>query len=123
MKKEEDYIVGILAYLTVVGFIIALVLNNDKTGEQKSFGSFHLRQALGLHLGSFVLYLGYAIISTLLFAIGSLFGFIANLLFIVMVLVILAFVVIGVLGALEGKQKPLPFIGEYIQSIMKNTFD
>lgn len=123
MKKEDDYIVGILAYLTVIGFIVALVLNSDKVDEQKKFGAFHLRQALGLHLGSFILYVGYAIISAVFFAIGTIFGFIANLLFILIVITVLAFVVIGVLAAIEGKQKPLPLIGEYIQSIMKNTFD
>jgi uncharacterized membrane protein len=123
MKKEEDNIVGILAYLTIIGFVVALILNNDKEEEQKKFGAFHLRQALGLHLGSFILYLGYAILSAVFFAIGSLFGFIANLLFAAIVLIILAFVVIGVMGAIEGKQKPLPFIGEYINKTLKNTFD
>ena len=122
-KKEEDTIVGILAYLTIIGFLIGLILNNDKAGEQKKFGAFHLRQALGLHLGSFILYIAFAFVSALFFAIGSLFGFIANLLFAVIVLVILAFMIIGLMGAIEGKTKPLPLIGDYINKTLKNTFE
>jgi len=123
MKKEDDYLIGILAYLTIIGFVISLVLNNDKDGEIKKFGAFHLRQALGLHLGSFILYFANALLSAIFFAIGSLFAFIANLLLAVIVLIILGFIVVGVLNAIDGQQKPLPFIGEYINKTFKNTFD
>ena len=45
--------VPILAYLTPIGFIIALYINlNNKT----KLGTFHLRQALGLHCYSIILY-------------------------------------------------------------------
>jgi uncharacterized membrane protein len=123
MKKEEDYIVGILAYLTIVGFIVGLILNNDKKGELKKFGAFHLRQALGLHLGSIILYFAYALISTLFLSLGVFFAFIANLLLSIIMIVILVFIVLGVLNAINGQEKPLPFIGEYINNTFKNTFE
>lgn len=123
MKKEEDYIVGILAYLTIVGFIVGIILNNDKQGDLKKFGAFHLRQALGLHLGSMVLYFAYALISTLFLSLGSFFAFIANLLLSVIMIVILVFIVLGILNAINGQEKNLPFIGEYINNTFKNTFE
>ncbi len=123
MKKEEDYIVGILAYLTIIGFIVGIILNNDKQGDLKKFGAFHLRQALGLHLGSMVLYFAYALISTLFLSLGSFFAFIANLLLSVIMIVILVFIVLGILNAINGQEKNLPFIGEYINNTFKNTFE
>ena len=49
MEKHKK--VPIIAYLTPLVFIIALYINyNNKT----KLGSFHLRQALGLHCYSFI---------------------------------------------------------------------
>ena len=35
---------AIISYLTIIGTIIAIILNNDKKND---FASFHIRQALG----------------------------------------------------------------------------
>ena len=43
----EDKTVAILAYITLVGFIIAIVLHGQK---KTALGTYHLRQALGLIL-------------------------------------------------------------------------
>lgn len=122
-KEEEEKVIGILAYLTIIGFIIALILNNNKTGEEKSSNAFHLRQALGLHLGTIVLYIAYSIVSAILLALGSLFLFISNLLYLVITLVVLVFIIIGVLNAINGRNKKLPFIGNTISNLFKNTFE
>ncbi|TDN95413.1 hypothetical protein DET49_1018 [Salegentibacter sp. 24] len=37
--------IAIIAYLTVIGLVVAFVLNNDKRNE---FASFHIKQSLGL---------------------------------------------------------------------------
>src|SRR4051812_27953393 len=49
----EDRTVAILSYLTVFGFIIAVVLNSSRKTQ---LGAFHLRQALGLFLTAIVFY-------------------------------------------------------------------
>lgn len=41
----EDRTVAILTYLTIIGFIIAIVIHSSK---KTALGSFHLRQGLGL---------------------------------------------------------------------------
>ena len=39
--------IAIVAYLTIIGWIIALVMNNNNKSE---FASFHIRQSLGIIL-------------------------------------------------------------------------
>lgn len=94
---------GIVAYLTLIGWLIALITNNPKDEQS----SFHLRQMLGIML------LGMA---------GSMVGVIPFLgLIVVPVVMIAAFVlwVIGLISAIEGSRKPVPFLGEYFQDWFK----
>src|SRR5699024_12611724 len=44
-EVAEGKNVAIIAYLTLIGLIIAFILNNDKKNE---FASYHIRQCLGL---------------------------------------------------------------------------
>ena len=37
--------VAIIAYITLIGWIIALIMNN---GNKTALGSFHVRQSLGI---------------------------------------------------------------------------
>lgn len=46
-NKEQGRVAGILAYLWIPGWIIALILNGQK---RSPLGSYHLRQALGIML-------------------------------------------------------------------------
>lgn len=124
MSEEiKDKTVGILAYVTLIGFIIAIIMNNDKTGEEKKFGAFHLRQSLGLIIAGIGLYIVNAIISAIFLAIGSFFGILVGLITTVLSLVFIAFIIIGIINAANGEKKELPFIGRYISDLLKNTFE
>ncbi|WP_452232959.1 YtxH domain-containing protein [Lacinutrix sp. MEBiC02595] len=91
--------VAIIAHLTIIGWVIALVMNN---GEKKSeYGSFYIRQVLGL--GLCLLLLGFI----------PLVGWILSL-----VLVILW--VMSLIGALSGEKKLTPILGEYFQDWFKS---
>ncbi|MDX1653407.1 MAG: DUF4870 domain-containing protein [Brumimicrobium sp.] len=118
-----DKTVGIVAYVTLIGFIIALVLNSSKTGEEKKFGAFHLRQMLGLIIFSIGLYIAVTILLFIIaFASPSLaltFGLLLNLVFIG----ILVLVVIGIINAANGEYKEVPLIGQYSSKILGNTFE
>lgn len=112
----EDRTVGIVSYITLIGFIIALVLYGQP-GKKTAFNSFHLRQNLGLLVLSFVVFFGLSIL-----------GFIpvVNLLVFVLypVCTIGFFVlwIIGLLGAVNGETKPVPVVGLKIQEFFKNVF-
>ena len=43
----EDRTVAILSYITIIGFIIAIVMHSSK---KTAIGAYHLRQCLGLLL-------------------------------------------------------------------------
>ena len=122
-QEEEEKVVGILAYLTIIGFIIAIIMNKDKQGDEKMNNAFHLRQALGLHIATIILFIGYSIISAIFLVFGSLFIFISQLLYLIITIVILVFMITGVVNAINGKQTNLPFIGDYIAKVFRNTFE
>ena len=85
--------VAIISYITIIGWVIALVMhNNDKT----ELGAFHLRQAIGLFLTGLVL------------SFIPVLGWIVSLgVFILWIL--------AIIGAINGEMKPVPLVGEFYQ--------
>lgn len=118
-----DTSTGLIAYLTLIGFAIALVLNNEKKGETKSFGAFHLRQSLGLMITALIVWIGLSILASILMMITT------ELLVIIIVLKtivpfgILALVIIGVINAANGKKQELPVIGGFINKTLGRAFE
>ena len=101
---EEGKTIAIISYITIIGTIIAFIMNQDK---KNSFAAFHIRQALGLAL----LFL---VISFLDRIIG--FGWTERLLN----LGVLALVIIGILGAIQGEEKKVPLLGDQFQEWFRN---
>lgn len=94
----DDKTKGIVAHITLIGWIVALVLNQ---GENKGeLASFYIRQMLGLVILSFVL------------------GFIP-LLNLVAWIVLLVLWVMSLIGAINGEKKLTPIVGEYFQNWFK----
>lgn len=83
---------AIVAHITPIGWIIALVLNSEKKEE---FTSFYIRQMLGLYIVSVVL------------GLIPLIGWALSL-------VIFVFWLLSLIYAAQGTQKAVPF-GEYFQ--------
>ena len=123
LSPELDKTVGIVAYITLIGFIISIILNSSKTGEEKKFGAFHLRQALGLIIFSVGIFIALTIVTVILaFAIpmlGVFFGLLMNLVW----LGILALLIIGIVNAANGSYKEVPLIGSYSSKLLGNTFE
>ncbi|ODS84085.1 MAG: hypothetical protein ABS46_04760 [Cytophagaceae bacterium SCN 52-12] len=101
---EEGKTTALIAYLTIVGLVIALVLNNDK---KNSFASFHIRQSLGIMLTG----LAVGLVSWVPF-LGWLLGFAA---FFVLVYLWVS----GLLYAVNGKEKVVPILGDKYQEWLK----
>jgi uncharacterized membrane protein len=122
-RQELDKTVGIVAYMTLIGWIIALVMNGEKKGEEKSFGAFHLRQMLGLIIFGFGSGIVYAVLAMILI-------FIPVVGWIVLVLVqlglfggLLALWIMGVIAASNGEKKQIPIIGGMIHKMLGTTFE
>ena len=87
---------AIVAHITLIGWIIALVLNSQQKDE---FASFYIRQMLGLIILNFVW-----IIPILGWIVG---------------IAVLVLWILSVIGAASGELKPTPVIGKYFQDWFK----
>lgn len=108
MENFEDINKGkniaTISYLTLIGTVIAILMNNDTKSE---FASFHIRQALGIFLTFFLL--GYFIGYFDSWMITSAFW-----------VFIFALWIYGFIGALNGEKKEMPIVGKLFQTIFKN---
>ena len=88
---------AIVAHITLIGWIIALVLNSQ---EKDEYASFYIRQMLGLLIIGFL-----GIIPFLGFIIG---------------IAALVLWIISLIGAASGEQKLVPIVGQYFQDWFKS---
>ena len=97
-NPESGKTVAIVAHLTLIGWIIAIIMNSSNKTE---LGSFYIRQVLGIMLLGFVL----GIIPVI-----NLFAW------------ILPFIlwIASLIGAINGNQKPVFLLGEYFQDWFKS---
>ena len=110
----EDRTVAILTYITIIGFIIAIVMHN---GKKTALGAFHLRQGLGLFLTSLVVWIPCMILSII--------PGINLLMVLVWPLVGIALFVLWIMGliaAVNGQQKLMPVVGEHYQKWFAGAF-
>ena len=107
----EDRTVAILSYITIIGFIIAIVMHN---GKKTSLGAFHLRQVLGLIVTGFAFGVCAIVLAFIPFV-----GWFA-----IMVgwLALVASVIMGLIAAASGKQTPVPVLGEHYQKWFAGAF-
>ena len=88
---------SIIAHITLIGWIVALVLNNS---ERDSQTSFYLRQTLGIYI---------------LGAIGS---FIPGVRVVIGIICLILWI-ISLVGAAQDKQTEVPVVGPYFQDWFK----
>lgn len=100
---SEARTIAIVAYLTIVGSLIAMSMNAE---PRHDFGRFHTRQAFGLHLT----FLGFALFLSVWFNeyawVGLYVGYFALWLY-------------GFLGALQGLKREVPLLGKSFQKWFK----
>ena len=87
---------AIVAHITLIGWIVALVMNSQQKDE---FASFYIRQMLGLIILNFIW-----IIPILGWIIGIL---------------VLVLWIMSIIGAASGEQKLTPVVGKYFQDWFK----
>jgi uncharacterized membrane protein len=94
-----------VSYLTIIGWIIALVTYNG-SADKSSLARLHIRQMLGIMILSF----GIVIVSTAVsLVLGSGLGGLIGLLQIVTFVLWL----IGLIAAVNGQEKPIPVFGDF----------
>ncbi len=84
---------AIIAHITLIGWIIAIVINSK---EKNEFASFYIRQLLGLYLAGLIL--GWIPIIGWLISIA-----------------VFIFWLMSLISAVQGEKKETPLIGHYFQ--------
>lgn len=97
MMKSK--IVAILSYLSLMGWIIALFLNN---ANRTRLGTFHVRQSFGI-----------ICLATFVFIIVGLINLMPLTIVAVIPIVILWFM--GFIAAFQGKTTHVPLVGKFFQ--------
>ncbi|MEZ4842329.1 MAG: hypothetical protein R2821_12665 [Flavobacteriaceae bacterium] len=102
---KEGKTIATIAYITIIGLIIAFVMNNDK---KNAFATYHIKQSLGLALTGLVL--GVIGIIPVLGWIINIFG----------ILILLYMWITGLINALNGNEKTVPILGTKYAEWFKN---
>jgi uncharacterized membrane protein len=89
---------AIVAHITIIGWIIALVINSS---EKDELASYYIRQLLGLYL------LG------IICSIIPVIGWIASI-------AVFVFWIMSLVGAIQGEMKETPLVGKYFQDWFKS---
>jgi hypothetical protein len=120
----EDKTVAIVAYLTLIGFIVAIILNS---GKKTKLGAFHLRQVLGFAL---TIIAGWICVAIMMVVLLFVLAFMKSFLMLLVPLIYAAFgisiVVLWIMGfiaAVNGQMKPMPVVGPLYQKWFGTAFD
>jgi uncharacterized membrane protein len=99
-EANDGKAAAIVAYLTIIGTIIAYFMNND---TKNSFASFHIRQALGIHITFY-----------LLGVIVSWFdSWLISTPFYLFIIILWGY---GILAAIQGERNVVPLLGRQFQN-------
>ncbi|MFL0353071.1 DUF4870 domain-containing protein [Xanthomarina sp. GH4-25] len=90
--------VAIIAHITIIGWIIAFIMNNN---NKSAYGSFYIRQVLGLML------------CAILLSFVPVIGWFVNIGVFVLWL-------ISLVGSMSGEMKPIPLFGDLFQDWFKS---
>ncbi len=96
-SKEDGKTIAIISYITVIGLLIAYLMNNDKKNE---FAKFHIGQAVRV-----------AILGIANMVLAQILPFSLSILTTLIGLGTLALAIIGIINAANLQEKPLPVIG------------
>jgi len=95
--KEEGKTMAIIAYITIIGLLIAFIMNNSKNNE---FAKFHIGQSVRVAILGLANYVLGMFLPSGLWFISSIIS-----------LGVLVFWILGIVNAINLKDEPLPVIG------------
>ncbi|WP_296150055.1 hypothetical protein [uncultured Flavobacterium sp.] len=101
---EEGKNIAIVSHITIIGTIIAIIMNND---SKNTFASFHIRQTLGIFLLFFAL--GYPV--------GLFDSWMISSSLYIFIFILWAY---SFISALQGQMNLIPFLGSFFQKFFKN---
>lgn len=106
-SSDNGKTVGIVSYLTLIGWVVALVMHSS---NKTSFGAFHLRQGLM----NMIMLLAASVV-----AIIPILGW---LVYLVAFVAWVVFTIMGAIAAANGQEKRLPLIGDLAEKWFADAF-
>lgn len=97
--EQEGKPAAIVAYLTIIGSIIAYFMNNE---TKNPFAGFHIRQALGIHITFYMLGL----------VISWFDSWLISSAFYIFVIVLWGY---GIVAAIQTEKNEVPIVGKQFQ--------
>lgn len=97
--------IAIIAYITIIGLIVAFVMNNEK---KDTYASYHIKQSLGLGLSGLAFF-----IIGIIPILGWLISFLGSFL-------IIFLWIMGLINAVNNKEQPVPLLGKKFEQWFKN---
>jgi len=111
--QDDGKIAGLCSYFFILGWSVSYFGYHQ--AEKTSYSSFHLRQTLLLYISYVAIRFGVLMI---LDKAGLLTGvFSLNILVVLVNVTFVLFWIIGLTGASNGKQKPIPVFGRLAQNV------
>ena len=104
---------AIVSYITIIGWLISFFSYKDK--EKDSLVSYHLKQAFGLFVTMFCINIAINILTRILVMISPTVAVTIAYLGTLISLVYLILLIIGIITANKGEEKPLPIIGKMFE--------
>ncbi|MBU2526223.1 MAG: hypothetical protein KKC03_06450 [Bacteroidetes bacterium] len=98
ITPDNGKTIAIISYITLIGLILAFVMNHDK---KLPLASYHIRQSLGIVLSYLVL--GFVNVIPLL----------GQMVFVVGAILLLIMWIKGLINAVNEKMEPVPLLGNY----------
>lgn len=95
MTRQDEVLFGTISYITLLGWIIAILAARDK---RSYFITFHLRQSLGINL------------TLMCFAWIPVVGWILGVFLFI-------FWIIAIFGAIQHRTEPVPLFGDFYQRL------
>ena len=112
-QEDPGKMVAILSYCTLIGFIVAIVMNSDQKSKSE-LGVFHIRQSLGLYITSFAM-----MFVSFIFVFIPVLGWMISILINISYIGILVLWILGLISAINSEKKLMPVVGQFYQNLLK----
>ena len=112
LNSDNGKTVAIVSYLTIIGWIIAYVMYGNK---KQQLSAYHIRQSLGIMITGVLFY----VLQFMLLFVPFI-GWLISLIMIPLGLLLFVAWIMGLIAAINGEEKPVPYIGNKIQDILSS---
>ena len=112
LNSDNGKTIAIVSYLTLVGWVIAYIMYG---GNKQQLSAYHIRQSLGIMITGVLFY----VLQFMLLFVPFI-GWLISLIMIPLGLLLFLAWIMVLIAAINGEEKPVPFIGNKIQEMLSS---